>query len=472
MPSLVFAVCRFARWNVVSASHWLLLVACLVWLSGANVRAEGPAPATDALRNFAMAKDAAYRFELVDQGVLGTSRWARLHMVSQRWKDTDWKHVVWILVPQAAIDHPEAKASQSALLLITGGNWKKEWGETAPAKIEPRGEIQVIKAIAEASGSPAVAISQVPFQPMFNDLNEDALIAETFKRYIQGDGDDWPLLMPMVRSAVRAMDTAQTFTKDQWKLDIQKFTLTGASKRGWTTWLTSAVDPRVDALAPMVIDMLNMPVQMKHQMTTWGSYSDEIADYTNLGLQKFLQSAQGEKLVRIVDPYRYRDRLMQPKLLIFGTNDRYWPLDACNQYWNDLRGEKYLLYTPNQGHGIQDIARVAGSIHALHRSRNGDFALPVLSWNNAAADGRVTLELSTDIIPDDVSIWIAKSNSRDFRDATWTSIAATNVDPNHHRASLDIPKDQYMAAFGEWMFDLGDLPAYFSTNVILVEPNP
>lgn len=452
---------------VLSLVAWML-----VQPLASSLRAEGPAPATGALKEFALASDSDYRFELIEQGEIGTTRWARLHMVSQKWKDTEWKHVVWMLVPEQAINNPDAPSSQSALLLIGGGNWKAEWGDAAPSNITPGGELQVVRTIAEASGSPAIAVSQVPFQPMLGNLNEDALIAETFKRFIQGEGNDWPLLMPMVRSVVRTMDTAQSHARDAWKLDIKKFTLTGASKRGWTTWLTSAVDPRVDALAPMVIDMLNMPVQMKHQMETWGSYSDEIADYTNLSLQKFLQTPQGESLVRIVDPYRYRDRLLQPKLLIFGTNDRYWPLDACNKYWNDLRGEKYLLYTPNQGHSIRDVARLAGSIHALHRSRSGDFPLPKLTWSNQVDDGKVQLSMACDVQPDEAVLWIARSKTRDFRDASWTSIPAEMVDATNHRGSVDAARDEYVAVFGEWMFELGELPAYFSTNVVIAEPSP
>ena len=431
---------------------------------------EGPAPATNTLKEFVKNVDDSYRFDVVEQRKIGASRVARLHMVSQTWKEVAWKHVVWVVVPNKAIENPQSKTSRSAILLVDGGGWRAEWGENAPAQMEPKAEFQVLKGIAEATGSPAIVVSQVPFQPMFGGLNEDALIAETFKRFIQGEGEDWPLLMPMVRSAVRAMDTAQKYAKDEHKLDIETFTITGASKRGWTTWLTSAVDPRIHALAPMVIDMLNMPVQMKHQLATWGAYSEQIEDYTALSLQKFMSTPKGESLIRVVDPYRYRDRIEQPKLLIFGTNDRYWPLDACNQYWSDLRGDKYLLYTPNQGHSIRDISRLAGSICALHKSRCGELTLPKLDWKTGIKDNKIHLEMMCDTIPQDTAIWVAKSKTRDFREATWNSLPAKAIGDKHHGAEVELDSDEYVAAFGEWVFEAGPLPAFFSTNVVIGKP--
>ena len=59
-----------------------------------------------------------------------------------------------------------------------------------------------------------VSVPTVPNQPLlFADENtarqEDAIIAYSFDKYLDGGDDQWPVLLPMVKSAVRAMDTAQ-----------------------------------------------------------------------------------------------------------------------------------------------------------------------------------------------------------------------------------------------------------------------
>ena len=125
--------------------------------------------------------------------------------------------------------------------------------------------------------------------------------------------------------------------------------MTGGSKRGWTTWLTGAVDDRVVAIAPMVIVMLNLGKQGPNQLKVWGKYSEQIDDYVERGLTEKTETPEGTKLWKMVDPFTYRDRLTKPKLLINGTNDRYWTLDALDLYWDGLKGPKYLVELPNAG---------------------------------------------------------------------------------------------------------------------------
>src|SRR5699024_2262708 len=127
-------------------------------------------------------------------------------------------------------------------------------------------------------------LKQVPNEPLFDSLVEDQIISYTLHRFLKNTDYTWPLLFPMVKSAEKAMDAVQDFAKNKLHHAVNRFVVSGASKRGWTTWLMAATgDSRVVAIAPMVIDILNMPVNLAHQMKAYGSYSQEIQDYVHLG---------------------------------------------------------------------------------------------------------------------------------------------------------------------------------------------
>ena len=438
------------------------LLIALILLPAAAGRSAEPLKTDGPLAKYVAKADDNYRWVKRQEGKLGPTQFVELTLTSQTWQDTLWKHQLFIYKPS------QMKAKSNALLYISGGAWRKELeGPIKGGDPQVPREARYLALVAEVLKSPVALLRHVPQQPMFGGKYEDGIIAHTFAQYLKTRDSEWPLLAPMVKSAVRGMDATQEFTAKEWSLQIKQFTVAGASKRGWTTWLAGAVDRRAVAIAPIVIDTLNMARQMKHQKDVWGRYSEQIDDYTKLELQKRLDTPPGKRLMKIVDPYSYLDSLKQPKLILIGTNDRYWPLDALNHYWSDLQGDKYILYVPNNGHSLRDFARVIGTINALHQSAAGRLKLPKLSWKLDEGNGGVHLSLQSDQKPRKVRAWVADSASRDFREAKWESYPA-RANGKGHEYKLSRPAKGYRAIFGEAVFDADGTPYFLSTNVKII----
>jgi PhoPQ-activated pathogenicity-related protein len=379
-----------------------------------------------------------------------------ISLTSQEWQGIKWEHAL-------VVYQPKGIAPRDVLFLwVTGG--KPSLGNAA-----------IALEMATKMKAPVAFLYDIPNQPLFDGKKEDALIAETFVRYFKTKDTTWPLLFPMVKSAVRAMDALQGFAKDEWKRPVKNFVVSGASKRGWTTWLTAASgDPRVKAIAPLVIDTLNLPKQMPHQVESFGTYSEQIADYVKRDLLPMPDTPEAKKLWSWVDPYSYREKLTLPKLIINGTNDPYWAQDALNLYWDDLKGDKWILYVPNAGHGLdqvhengtKDRSRALTTLAAFVRSQINDTPLPKLEWKHAG-DDKGTLTVKCDPAPKAVRVWSAESPTRDFRKAKWTEQPA-KVNGGDAKCECACPKDGYRAFFAECEFEADGVRYNLSTQLRIV----
>lgn len=405
--------------------------------------------------------DANFAWREVAKGNLAGAEYVEYLLTSQTWRGIEWKHQLFVLRPTRM----ESDA-RHGLLFIHGGRWKPEYeGERQQA--EPPKEALLFVRLAETIRAPVAILRQVPFQPLFGGRTEDALIAHTFEQYLRTGDSDWPLLLPMTKSAVRAMDAVQSIARERWNISIEKFTVSGASKRGWTTWLTGAADKRVMAIAPMVIDVLNMQAQMAHQRATWGDFSNEIRDYSTLDLPAQLKTPRGQELLSIVDPYSYRRQLELPKLILLSTNDRYWPLDAAKLYWPGLSNPKHVLYVPNQGHGLSDPERVITGLMAVHRYAAAGKQLPKTSWTFATANDTLAIRLESEQPSERVQMWSASSPTRDFRDAYWTSRECSKGKDGHD-CSVERAKETFTAAFAETTFKDEGAPAFSTTTTVCI----
>ena len=86
----------------------------------------------------------------------------------------------------------------------------------------------------------------------------------------------------MTKAAVRAMDTVVSYCAGG-NVPIDGFVVAGGSKRGWTTWTTAAVDRRVVAIVPIVIDLLNIEPSFKHHLAAYGFWAPAVGDYEDDG---------------------------------------------------------------------------------------------------------------------------------------------------------------------------------------------
>jgi PhoPQ-activated pathogenicity-related protein len=94
----------------------------------------------------------------------------------------------------------------------------------------------------------------------------------------------------MAKSASSAMTAVTDFAKATFAHNITSFMVAGGSKRGWTTWLVAAVDPRVVAIAPIVFDMLNFTAGVKHMFRAYGGWTFAFQDYVRARLQRCVRA--------------------------------------------------------------------------------------------------------------------------------------------------------------------------------------
>ncbi len=424
-----------------------LLAKGLLMMALANTAGAGE------LRDYVARDDSAFSWEIHETVSRAGASVHLVELTSQEWRGITWTHWLSVVVPET-VRHPDR-----AILMVAGGRNRPD-----PPDARSR-EAQVFTNIAVQTGAPVAILQQVPNQPLYEDLTEDALIAHTFDRYLEEGDADWPLLLPMVKSAVRAMDALTEIGAETGDFSAEQFVVMGASKRGWTSWLTAAVDSRVSAVVPMVIDMLNIGPQLDRQKKSYGGYSEMISDYEDYGIIERFDTPDGRRLSSIIDPYAYRRDLTLPKLVVLGTNDPYWTVDASSLYLNDLKGETHLHYAANAGHSL-DLSIIPTVLGFLQLVLN-DQPRPELQWERDSGN-----RFSVSWNPAgraEAYLWEAESSSRDFREAQWRSRRLVSEN-GEAELEFDPPQQGWSARYVEVRFPnaAGGFPLNLSTTITVL----
>ena len=270
------------------------------------MRVPATAPAATTLDAYVATPDPAYKWSVVSTRQEGTLTVTTIEMTSQTWRTADevdrpeWKHYLTVI-------RPDTVESDTSLLFIAGGSNDR----ATPPKTDA-----MLATFAARTGTIVTELRMIPNQPLtfFKDgvaRKEDDLIAYGWRKFLDGGDDQWLARFPMTKAAVRAMDTVQAYAQspEGGRRAITKFVVSGGSKRGWTTWTTAAVDSRVVAIMPAVIDVLNLRPSMTHHYRAYGFWAPAVGDYVTHGIMDRIDDPRFEKLLALVEPYSYRDRL-------------------------------------------------------------------------------------------------------------------------------------------------------------------
>lgn len=369
-----------------------------------------------------------------------------------------WKH--WLVIVK-----PDKVTSNIGLLFIGGGSIT----QPAPENPDP-----MLAMVALDTGAVVAELYGIPNEPLVfadetRERTEDAIIAYSWDKFLRTGDEKWPLRLPMTKAAVRAMDATTAFLASEagGKVAVDKYVVAGGSKRGWTTWTTAAVDRRVVAIIPMVIDMLNIGPSFRHQFRVSGGYSSQVQDYVDAGILNWDGTVEYRNLLKIEEPFEYRQRLTMPKFIINGSGDQYFLPDSSQFYFDQLSGEKYLRYVPNAAHAVGDHTDVAESVEADFASIVKNVPRPEFSWK--LEDGRIVVDTRTE--PTAVKLWQATNlDARDFRlekiGPAYHSSDLKEIAPGRYVAELVKPGKGYTAYFVELTYPSGSkYPFKFTTGV-------
>ncbi|EJY5484611.1 PhoPQ-regulated protein [Salmonella enterica subsp. enterica serovar Infantis] len=402
----------------------------------------------------------------------------RFNLNSQTWSPQGvvsperWQNGVDIYIPDSARE-------KNALVVINNGSNNNGSGTpVAPTNFNE----EELSRIAIATRTVVISVSNVPnqvlsYQGVTTPLGEDNSVAYSWKLFI-GDThkyQDASLHIPMAASVSQAFRLAK---KELTQQNINKFIVTGASKRGWAAWLTALSDPDVGAVVPFAMDLLNTQKSLEHMYQSYGkNWPVAFYPYYNQGIDQQVGTDKFARLMRLEDPLTYLntdmgDRLKIDKYIINASGDDFYVPDNSHFYYGLLPGSKSLRVVPNSTHnGILSVAEQS-LITFVNRFQEKQ-KLPEITENvQSRGDGKKELVVNFSEKPVAILQWTARNPAaRDFRyacDIKYNSVPVSlATGDNTLSISLTTPDSGWQATYIEATYTDG----YVATTQVYITPD-
>ena len=279
------------------------------WLTTLVFIISSPAVRADVI-DYVKTPDPAFSWKLVEKKEVVGGTVYDLHLVSQVWQGIKWEHQLQVYLPK------NVAPTKTLFLWNTGGKADPDQhghGHGVGRQSQCPGRISLWHSQSAALGR------QKGRRP--HCRNVCALPAN--------EGRKLAAFVSHGEESIPSHGLAlQAFRKQEWKIDVTHFVVSGASSAAGHL---AERGQRPAASRPwrrvfLIRSTCRRSCRINSSRT--GKYSDMIADYTKRGLVPLPDTEDARKLWAMVDPWVYRARLKQPTMIINGTNDPYWTQDA------------------------------------------------------------------------------------------------------------------------------------------------
>lgn len=277
---------------------------------------------------------------------------SQIKLNDYEWNGEHWQHILLLFIPHKI----SIEQTRQIVLFASDEPWANQDEDPMIAGIRnffEKGDIflkLLVGPFVQAVPIPIAILKQVPYQGK-GFPNWDQRMETSLKDFHRTGNLQSHVLIPMIRSILRALDTLDEIFKQHKEL---KYILGGGSKAAWAAWLAAAADrkQRTSGLISIGYNALHFGEHLKLQKRIWGSLSEKMKPYSSIAraLEGDEYKAAAERLLHKLDAYEYLPLLNIPKLMIHGANDPYFPIQSEALYLDRLGPSDHRIYIPALGH--------------------------------------------------------------------------------------------------------------------------
>lgn len=444
------------------------------------------------LSGFVKDYDANYKFEVLEEKQGEGYKAYILDFTSQSWHPEKtvppvWRHWLTVIVPKQRV-------KDTGMLVLTDGfsTLEAPMSEIPPYFISLAVSSKSVVSILEGFPRDKVGIYKTPAQMIYMEPSE--FVSWSLKQYFETHEVSWIVFCPLVKTVVRAMDAVQELLIKNLRSEIplKEFVLC-ADTPFFISWLVPAIDNRVIGLVSINSTAFHLEQQIKRMFMDEINFPDFFAEMDDAGLLPLLETEDGENLLKVIDPYYYRENLKIPKLIISLNNNQWKDVIALSEQviseipdpvnWlicPQLRLSREYAFLPQQTlynfsapmNVNLRIYDFKDTIQVFYQRLLGQRDMPIFEWE-FSSKGDCQIKVSEEII--ECRAWYCSNNKRGDllspENKDWKYKILSESAEGVYRATVPVQSQQYTAIFVEVIFpSLMGVHFPLTSNIHIISP--